>query len=364
MALSDIAHRLRSGIAASAMLAAGATLALPATDAAAQWYVEGQGGVNFPQDSDLDGTGFDVDADLDEGFVGLVTIGHDYEGLFRVGGEFGYRGGDVDKVGGLSATGDVDVLSAMLNVFLDFNVGEPALKPFIGAGLGVARIDANGVNPVNGLRMDDDDFGLAGQLMAGVAFRVAENLDLTGTYNLFYVPDVEFGLSNGTDVDANYLSHSVLIGLRYTFAPPPPPPVEKPAAQPVAQKAPAPPPPPPPPPPPKPEPIVRNFIVFFDWDKSDITAEARSILGQAYDYAQKGGVARIIATGHADTSGSQTYNQGLSERRAAAVKDVLVNMGFSANGITTAAKGETEPLVPTGDGVREPQNRRVEIVLQ
>ena len=46
------------------------------------------------------------------------------------------------------------------------------------------------------------------------------------------------------------------------------------------------------------------------------------------------------------------------------MKDVLVNMGFSASGIVTEAKGETEPLVPTGDGVREPQNRRVEIVLQ
>lgn len=362
MALSELARRLRTGIAASAMLAAGAAFALPVSDAAAQWYVEGQGGINIPADSDLDGTGFDVDAEIDPGFVGLVTIGHDYEGLFRVGGEFGYRDGDVDKVGGVSANGDVDVLSAMLNVFLDFDTGMPALKPFIGAGIGVARIDANGVNPVNGLRMDDSDTGLAGQLMAGVAYRVAENLDLTGTYNLFYVPDVEFGLANGTDVDADYMSHSILIGLRYTFAPPPPPPVEKPAAQPVAQKA--PPPPPPPPPAPKPEPIVRNFIVFFDWDKSDITAEARGILAQAYDYAQKGGVARIIATGHADTSGSQTYNQGLSERRAAAVKDVLVNMGFSSAGIVTQAKGETEPLVPTGDGVREPQNRRVEIVLQ
>ncbi len=224
MALTDLSRRLRSGIAASAMLAAGAFLALPVADAAAQWYVEGQGGINIPADSDLDGTGFDVDAEIDPGFVGLVTIGHDYDGIFRVGGEFGYRDGDVDKVGGVSASGDVDVLSAMLNVFLDFDIGQPGLKPFIGAGLGAARISADGVNPVNGLAMNDDDTGLAGQLMAGVAYRVADNLDLTGTYNLFYVPSVEFGLSNGTDVDSDYLSHSILIGLRYTFAPPPPAP--------------------------------------------------------------------------------------------------------------------------------------------
>lgn len=68
-----------------------------------------------------------------------------------------------------------------------------------------------------------------------------------------------------------------------------------------------------------------------------------------------------MATGHTDTSGSAIYNEDLSERRATAVKDALVLQGIPADSITTVGKGKTDPLVPTEDGVREPQNRRVEI---
>ncbi|HAJ48554.1 MAG TPA: cell envelope biogenesis protein OmpA, partial [Alphaproteobacteria bacterium] len=73
--------------------------------------------------------------------------------------------------------------------------------------------------------------------------------------------------------------------------------------------------------------------------------------------------ANILITGHADTSGTNAYNIGLSERRAFAVKDELVRLGATAQ-ILTTAKGETELLVQTADGVREPQNRRATIDLQ
>jgi outer membrane protein OmpA-like peptidoglycan-associated protein len=68
-------------------------------------------------------------------------------------------------------------------------------------------------------------------------------------------------------------------------------------------------------------------------------------------------------TGHADRSGSDAYNMALSLRRANAVKDQLVREGIAANQIVVVGRGESQPLVPTADGVREPQNRRVEIVL-
>ena len=74
--------------------------------------------------------------------------------------------------------------------------------------------------------------------------------------------------------------------------------------------------------------------------------------------------ARITATGHADRSGPEDYNMALSLRRANAVKDALVRDGVPATAISVIGKGETQPLVQTADGVREPQNRRVEIVLQ
>jgi OOP family OmpA-OmpF porin len=102
-------------------------------------------------------------------------------------------------------------------------------------------------------------------------------------------------------------------------------------------------------------------MVFFDWDKYNLTPEAQQIVQAAAEAARKDGYARIVVTGHTDTSGSAEYNEGLSQRRADSVREALVDLGLPAEQITTRALGETSPLVPTGDGVREPQNRRAEI---
>jgi outer membrane protein OmpA-like peptidoglycan-associated protein len=103
------------------------------------------------------------------------------------------------------------------------------------------------------------------------------------------------------------------------------------------------------------------YMVFFDWDKYNLTPEAQQIVQAAAEAARKDGYARIVVTGHTDTSGSAEYNEGLSMRRAESVRQALVDLGLPADQITTRALGETSPLVPTGDGVREPQNRRAEI---
>jgi hypothetical protein len=122
---------------------------------------------------------------------------------------------------------------------------------------------------------------------------------------------------------------------------------------------------PPPPPPPPPPPVVapQSFMVFFDWDRSNLSAQAVQTIQQAASAFKTRGSARITATGHTDTSGPESYNMALSLRRANAVKDALVREGVPAPAISVIGRGEANPLVPTGDGVREPQNRRVEIVL-
>jgi outer membrane protein OmpA-like peptidoglycan-associated protein len=107
-----------------------------------------------------------------------------------------------------------------------------------------------------------------------------------------------------------------------------------------------------------------TYLVFFDWDKSNLTPEALGIIRTAAANAKKTGTAKIEVTGHADRSGQPDYNMRLSKRRADAVKGELVKQGVPAANITVYAKGETEPLVPTPDGVREPQNRRAQIVIR
>ncbi len=104
--------------------------------------------------------------------------------------------------------------------------------------------------------------------------------------------------------------------------------------------------------------------MFFDWDKSTLTDRARQIIKEAADNSTKVQYTRIEVNGYTDTSGTHQYNQGLSVRRAQAVQAELVKDGVPKNAITIQGFGDTHLLVPTGPGVREPQNRRVEIVIR
>jgi outer membrane protein OmpA-like peptidoglycan-associated protein len=106
------------------------------------------------------------------------------------------------------------------------------------------------------------------------------------------------------------------------------------------------------------------FIVFFDFDKADLTAIAQDTIRKAAAaYKTKGG-AQIKASGHTDRAGTDAYNMALSLRRVNAVRDMLVREGVAESDISTVALGEGQPMVPTADGVREAQNRRVEIVIR
>lgn len=103
--------------------------------------------------------------------------------------------------------------------------------------------------------------------------------------------------------------------------------------------------------------------MFFGHNKSNLTPEAMDVIRQAASAAKEYGSATINVVGHADKSGSPAYNEKLSLRRADAVKGSLVGEGIEAGKITTSGRGESDPMVPTEDGVREPQNRRVHINL-
>jgi OOP family OmpA-OmpF porin len=107
------------------------------------------------------------------------------------------------------------------------------------------------------------------------------------------------------------------------------------------------------------------FIVFFDWDRFDITSGANDVLDAvAQEVNARQDVRGIVLVGHTDTSGPTDYNQRLSVRRADAVRQGLISRGVSPNLIRTEARGESELLVQTADNVREPANRRAQITLE
>ena len=158
-----------------------------------------------------------------------------------------------------------------------------------------------------------------------------------------YGPGGTTGTPSTMRSSATFVEDIVRVGLNYHFAPPPPPP--------APMAAPAPPP---------AAPVV--FIVFFDWDKDTITREGMAIISQAADAYKSGAPVQIQVTGYTDRSGSPGYNQRLSERRANNVAKAMAARGVPPAQMVVTGRGENDNRVPTADGVREPQNRRVEIV--
>ncbi len=121
----------------------------------------------------------------------------------------------------------------------------------------------------------------------------------------------------------------------------------------------------PPPPMTTPPPMAaqpQSFLVFFDWNRAEVTPDAQQILQTAASAFKAGAPVSVQVTGFTDTSGSAAYNQKLSERRANNVATVLAHDGIPPSAMTVSGRGQNDLRVPTPDGVREPQNRRVEIV--
>lgn len=113
-----------------------------------------------------------------------------------------------------------------------------------------------------------------------------------------------------------------------------------------------------------PSPAPNVYLVLFDFDKSNINDAAQAVVNQVFaDFSSNKSTA-ISVTGHTDRSGSDIYNEKLSERRADAVREALIAAGVPAEAITTAWKGESENAVPTADGIKEQANRRAEIIVQ
>lgn len=103
------------------------------------------------------------------------------------------------------------------------------------------------------------------------------------------------------------------------------------------------------------------YLVFFNWDSYEVGSGALSVLDAVGQEVSKNPPNGVNVVGHADTSGDENYNQRLALKRANVVRDALVQRGVDASLIMVDAKGESEPMVPTPDGVREPANRRVNI---
>jgi len=294
----------------------------------------------------------------------------------------GPLGGEITTNGGRTS-GQSTANALMTNVIYDFTVGWP-ITPHVGAGIGAVHVDDSlsvssftlrnpigfPVVPATPLSVPAQTFG--GTLLNGsgwsfgyqgiAGFRydfspaIAFDLDyrylgttsqtFTNTGN-YPFPSGSKGSNccSGQSFTEKYRSNNVVASITMKFGAPPP----------------APPPPlPPAPPPPPPQKV---YLVFFDWDKYNITPEGHQIIQLAAQQYHAGGSIRLQVTGYTDLSGSAGYNQRLSERRANAVANALAALGVARSDMAVTGRGMNDPRVPTALGVREPQNRRVEILF-
>ncbi|GGB78467.1 hypothetical protein GCM10011352_00050 [Marinobacterium zhoushanense] len=106
-------------------------------------------------------------------------------------------------------------------------------------------------------------------------------------------------------------------------------------------------------------PIYKQLYFIFDSD--ELTEQSRRDAEAIYQAVLERDAPEVLVTGHTDTSGSVKLNDALSKRRAEAVREDLIEIGVKPDTIRTFHKGESEPLIDTGDGVKELRNRRVEI---
>jgi len=381
---------LRATILTVTLLAAPlAAKAQPISDV----YIGVGAGVNFLQDERLrsatiGGSNFDLGKTLlrfDPGYRALASVGYGFGNGLRVEIEGDYFHNGLSRIGRrnsgfafnnsfqtlpLTVRGAEEKWGGFVNAFYDVNLSQFGLGllpfsiiPYVGAGVGYlqsrnqdVRITSPGQFLIRSTGTDGN-FAYQGILGFALPINAVPGLALTAEYRFtgiagnrnlkgqFFAPGVT---TSARLREGEEFNHSlVAVAVRYAFNyPPPPPPSPVPVAVPTTAEP------------------TRTYLVFFDWDRADLTGRARQIIAEAAAASTRVQTTRIEVQGNADRSGTPAYNQGLSVRRARTVAAELVRQGVPQNEINIQGFGDTRPLVPTAAGVREPQNRRVEIILR
>lgn len=393
--------KLLAGAAIAAIFASTTAFAEQTTG----WYGALDLGVNQKdkwgaksQNNAPDGKPFQYDVSTEDSLVGFARLGYRYSPNWRVEFEAGAREGDVDSAIGGGANekrmvaalctpnvirtagsrcgspkGTFTQTGVMANLIYDI-FPDSAFHPFVGVGVGAVQVKSKfygqfSTSPMAGpahLFLNDTDTVPAAQGLLGMSWNFSERtaLDVTYRYTALAKTTISSKSSNTTavwtpgDFSGDFNNQALTVGLRMAFgapaAPPPPP------APPAPEPTPTPTPPPPPPVVEAPKAVfaAKEYIVYFDHNKSDITAESQAVISEAASYAKEGNAVKIVVVGHADTSGSAAYNVKLSERRSKVVADALAALGVNTSTLSLDWKGESQLAKSTKDGVKEPLNRR------
>ncbi|HYL33547.1 MAG TPA: OmpA family protein [Stellaceae bacterium] len=329
-------------------------------------YVRGEGG--WSHMNDMTGnttTGTAVTSKENEGFTAGGAVGWKLDQLrLELGLDFsssGIKQVNLNNAPASTASGSVKNTSGMVRALWDLRTGTPFV-PYIGIGVGASHVTLDSVRANGADLSNSSDTVFVYEPVLGVNYLVLPNLALGLEYRYFATVDPSFAYAPGGRLGLKNESHNVLASLTWYFGVPQPAPDVQPgppAYQPSAQSGPQAVPPASPPAPPAP----LSYVVFFDLNSAALTPQGHDVVAAAAAAFQQNTKTQIKLTGYTDTSGAAHYNLALSKARADAVRNALVKLGVPEADIGVSWEGEANPRVPTANGVREPQNRRVEILI-
>jgi outer membrane protein OmpA-like peptidoglycan-associated protein len=325
----------------------------------AVWYAGPEGGWSSLEDQTDTAGGRSATVHTSDGFNVGARVGAEF-GWWRFEEEYRFQQTGVNSVSAGSFSvpldGNRNAHAIMTNAIYDFGGWGWPFTPHIGVGIG-AVVQHDGVSTRSGTSIgnysgtlihgSDTEFGY--QAIAGIRYNINPSLAFDLDYRYLATTDATFKVAASSPlipnapVHSGYSTHNLVASLTMRFGPAP------------AVVAPV---------PPAPPPVARRvFLVFFDWDRDTITPDGMAIIQQAAAAWRSGAPVQIMVTGYTDASGSAGYNQRLSERRANNVANALARNGVPRQSMVVSGRGKNDQRVPTADGVREPQNRRVEIVF-
>ena len=330
-------------------------------------YMKIAAGVNIIEGSDLNDNSSSSNLEFGSGHALDSAIGYEFGNGMRAEVELSFSSGDIDNIGGLSTNSEANSWSLAANALYDINDFN-GFKPYVGAGAGISWISYDNLSPALGSRIDDTATSPMIQGILGGDYRVNDNLSVYAQYKRIHVFDPEFRADNGNDIEAEYDSNRIMVGIKYfignrnnsdhnqydaqesneslqetlKYAE---------TSTEIADNS-------------KQSNNDENrYSIFFEFDSYYINNEYISLLDEVAEKINNGSKdIKIDISGHTDRSGSDGYNEELSLMRAEMVTDYLIKKGVNEENINIFGKGEYELLILTEDGVKEPKNRRVEII--
>lgn len=406
---------LKKKAVAAKILLAGSAIALSGPAQAGEgWYAGIFGGANWADDQHFRISGYGTaggvavnpppdgsvlaDISYQDGPMGGLVLGY-AANLLRPELELSYRSNDVDGqrefyYGALGVTEGTPTLKsdrfeaygAMLNLWMEPLGANSRIRPYIGGGAGALQVELHDPAYAEQAIKGDDDLVFAYQAGAGVAFALSSRWEVALDYRWIKSEKGKFDLKPEDQgyTEARYEAQSAMATLRWYFAgeepaPSPAPPAEapvdvvpvaEPPASPVAIE------PPPPPACQSPEAgqpmdlqgcksgdtiVLRG--VNFDFNKSSLTPNARTLLDQVAEALRARPDIEAEISGHTDSKGSEAYNQQLSVRRAQSVRQYLIDKGIDPVRLTTVGAGESSPVADNETEEGRELNRRVELTV-